>query len=352
MRALMVLSSKTLLLAAVAASLFLFSACNKERTPAAGGHAAAAGELPEDATVASFTGGRVTGAEVNSQTNEKVYQLRHQTAEQLVMEAVVKAEAKKAGIPEDELLKREIEQKAQNPSDAEVKQLYDQAKAQGQIPEGMTLDDPKVKEQVVAAVSSQLKQERAKTFFEDLRKRYNIQVLVPQPRVSVEAKGPSRGPENAKITIIEFSDFQCPFCGKAYETVEQVMQTYAGKVRLVFRNFPLSFHPYAQKAAEASMCANEQGKFWQYYETLFKNQQKLTVADLKDHAKSLGLDSAKFDKCLDGGEKASVVAVDQAAGQKVGVQGTPAFFINGVMLSGAQPIEEFKRVIDQELAQK
>jgi protein-disulfide isomerase len=154
------------------------------------------------------------------------------------------------------------------------------------------------------------------------------------------------------VTLVEFSDFQCPYCGKAHDTVEQVMQAYAGKVRLVFRQFPLNFHQNAGKAAEAALCANEQGKFWEYHDVLFKNQQTLDIAQLKEHAKSVGLEGGSFGTCLDQGKYKKAVDDDLAAGQKVGVTGTPAFFVNGVQLSGAIPFEEFKRVIDQELASK
>ena len=143
--------------------------------------------------------------------------------------------------------------------------------------------------------------------------------------------------------------FQCPFCSKARDTVEEVMQAYAGKVRLVFRHYPLPFHQNAPKAAEASMCANEQGKFWELHDLMFKSQDKLEVAQLKEHAAAVGLDAAKFGKCLDSGKMAKAVQEDMAAGTKVGVTGTPAFFVNGVMLSGAQPLDEFKKVIDSEL---
>ena len=127
------------------------------------------------------------------------------------------------------------------------------------------------------------------------------------------------------------------------------MEQYAGKVRLVFRHFPLDFHEKAPKAAEASLCANEQKKFWEFHDVMFKNQEKLSIDDLKGHATSIGLDAAKFGECLDSGKMKKTVDEDMAAGKKVGVSGTPAFFINGTMLSGAQPIEAFKEVIDAEL---
>ena len=127
------------------------------------------------------------------------------------------------------------------------------------------------------------------------------------------------------------------------------MEQYAGKVKLVFRHFPLDFHDKAPKAAEASLCAADQKKFWEFHDVLFKNQDKLSIEDLKATATTLGLDATKFNECLDSGKMKKVVEDDTAAGKKVGVTGTPAFFINGTMLSGAQPIEAFKEVIDAEL---
>jgi protein-disulfide isomerase len=129
-----------------------------------------------------------------------------------------------------------------------------------------------------------------------------------------------------------------------------VLKLYGDKVRLVYRDFPLPFHPNAQKAAEAAQCAGDQGKYWEMHEKLFANQKALAVGDLKGHAKGLGLDQAKFDKCLDSGDKAKVVGDHHKAGEKVGVTGTPAFFVNGYQLTGAQPIDAFKQIIDQELA--
>ena len=184
-----------------------------------------------------------------------------------------------------------------------------------------------------------------------------LQITLAQPnlpRVEVAASGPSRGPENAPVTIVEFSDFQCPYCGREYPVVERVMKEYDGKVRLVFRHFPLEFHPFAQKAAEAGACAADQGgeKFWKLHDRMFTNQQKLAVDDLKGYAKELGLDSSRFEKCLDSGEKRALVEADEKAGQEAGVSGTPAFFVNGVFINGAVPYEQFKDAVDRELKRK
>lgn len=164
---------------------------------------------------------------------------------------------------------------------------------------------------------------------------------------------PSIGPENASVTIIEFSDFQCPFCTKAEPVISQILENYKGKVRFVYRDFPLSFHQYAQKAAEASECADEQGKFWKYHDTLFEKQSEWSsegVAKLKEYAADLGLNAEQFNKCLDSGKYASEVQKDFTDGQEAGVSGTPAFFINGKALVGAQPFEAFQQIIEQELS--
>lgn len=160
---------------------------------------------------------------------------------------------------------------------------------------------------------------------------------------------PQKGSSNAKVTIIEFSDFQCPFCGRAQTTVKQILETYGNDVRLVFRDFPLGFHENAQKAAEAAECADDQGKFWEYHDLLFENQQALEIADLKDYAFDLDLSTRKFNDCLDSGKYEQEVKDDMDDGIAAGVRGTPAFFINGRSLVGAQPFKNFKKVIDEEL---
>ena len=163
-----------------------------------------------------------------------------------------------------------------------------------------------------------------------------------------------QGDANAPVTIVEFSDFQCPYCGRNFEqTYPQIKKLYidTGKVKYVMRDFPLNVHPEAQKAAEAAGCAEEQGKFWEMHDKLFSNQQDLSVANEKTWAQEIGLDTKKFGECLDSGKRAAEVQKDIQDGQAYGVSGTPAFFINGVPLVGAQPFAAFQQVIEQELAQ-
>ena len=164
---------------------------------------------------------------------------------------------------------------------------------------------------------------------------------------------PMKGDVNAPVTIVEFSDFECPFCARFYsQTLKQLEEEYidTGKVKLVFRDFPLGFHQNAQKASEAAECANEQGKFWEMHDAIFENQQSLSIASLKQWAGNLGIDTNKFNNCLDSGKYAEEVQNDFKEGSSYGVSGTPSFFINGIPMVGAQPFSAFKQIIDSELA--
>jgi len=257
-------------------------------------------------------------------------------------------EAKAGGIDRAALIKNEIEAKVSAPTDVEVAAWY---KSNPTRVEGAPLD------QVAGAIKGLLVQERTRAarqqYLDGLKKRTAVAILLEPPRFKVaEAGRPSRGPAGAPVEIVEFSDFQCPFCLRAHPTVTQVLSTYGDRIRFVYRNYPLPNHPNAWPAAEAAACAGEQGKFWEYHDRLFDNQSKLGEADLKQHAAALALDTAKFDACVDSHKYKSDVDADVAAGEEAGVSGTPAFFINGRQLDGAQPFETFKRVIDEELAAK
>ena len=163
---------------------------------------------------------------------------------------------------------------------------------------------------------------------------------------------PILGEEDAPVTMVEFSDFQCPYCARFFEqTFPQLKENYikTGKVKLAFRHLPLSFHQYAQKTAEASECANEQGKFWEYHDTVFNNQDQLSDTILSTWAGEIGLDVKKFDDCLESGKYKEKVQADSNDAGSYGVSGTPSFFVNGKLLVGAQPYEAFQQVIDAEL---
>ncbi|HEV2322906.1 MAG TPA: DsbA family protein [Terracidiphilus sp.] len=177
--------------------------------------------------------------------------------------------------------------------------------------------------------------------------------MIQPPKVDTGENDPARmeGDPNAPITIVEFGDYQCPYCGRAESTVEDVLKKYHGKVKLAFRDFPLSaIHPFADGAAEASRCAEAQNKFWPMHDAMYANQSKLTVDDLIKTASSLGMNQDSFASCLKADTYKKAIQQDLEAGQKAGVTGTPAFFINGRFLNGSVPEVQFEAIIDSELA--
>lgn len=169
---------------------------------------------------------------------------------------------------------------------------------------------------------------------------------------------PAKGPESAKVTIVEYSDFQCPFCTRGYQTIEnQVLKEYGDKVRFIYKNYPLPFHPWAEPAAIATECVLDQKQndaYWKLYSYYFENQKDITPQNLKEKSlevlKGSKVDAGKFSECLDGKKTQDIVKAEMAEGQSVGVTGTPGFIVNGRLISGAQPFENFKSVIDDELA--
>ncbi len=284
---------------------------------------------------------------------QQAYEVRRAALDQLIDQRLVEAKAKAAGLSVDDFLRKEVEPKVSEPTDGEARALYERAKAAGQLKEPYD----QVKPQVVGFLKQQKAQKVLQAYLEQLRADAKVEILLPPylpPKIDVAATGPSRGPDGAPVTIVEFSDYQCPYCAKAEGTVKDLLELekYRGKVRLVYRDLPLPFHPLAPKAAEAAHCAGDQGKYWEMHDRLFAGQPKLEIADLKAYARELGLDQGRFDKCLDSGEKAKEVEANAKAGSEAGVRGTPAFFVNGRLISGAQKLEAFTAIVDAELASK
>jgi protein-disulfide isomerase len=206
----------------------------------------------------------------------------------------------------------------------------------------------------MAQIETTLRQARQaearRRFVDTLRNKSRVRILLEAPRVEINAgTSPSRGPATAPVTIVEFSDFQCPYCRAASGTLKALEQRYGNKVRIVYRDFPLPNHNDAPKASEAAACAHEQGRFWQMHDKLFEGRSGLQIAELKRYARDIGLDTVRFDACLDSGTREAVWRQNRAEGQRVGVSATPTFFINGRMLTGARPVEAFAEIIDEEL---
>jgi protein-disulfide isomerase len=336
-------------------------ACTKTGIgPASAGN----GPLPPATEMATFDGKPITYADVvadkevgsqfkqaESKALQDLYEVRKKAADQVVTRRLLEIEAAKAKKPLDEWFQKDFLNSVPEPSDAEVKASFEEHRSQ--LPPNANYDELKPR------IAQFVRQDKARkvlaSLVEGLKAKHNAKVTLVPPavaRVEVAAAGPSRGPDTAKVTIVEFSDFQCPYCSRAVPTVDRLMKDYDGKVRLVFRNFPLDMHPLAGKAAEAGACAADQNKFWQMHDRMFGDQNKLTVADLKKTAREIGIDGDRFDKCLDGGEKRQLVDADLKAGTDAGVSGTPAFFVNGVFINGSVPYEDFKQVLDRELDAK
>jgi protein-disulfide isomerase len=205
--------------------------------------------------------------------------------------------------------------------------------------------------QIESYFRQQRVRERQQQFVAELKGKGGVRIMLEPPRVAVDVgDDPAYGPGTAPVTIVEFSDFQCPFCARVNPTLQKVKETYGDKIRVVFRDFPLlQIHPQAAKAAEAATCANEQGKFWEMHDRLFANQQKLQVADLKQHAVDLGLNAETFNQCLDSGKHEAEWKKDLEDGAKYGLSGTPAFFINGQFIGGGIPKEAFQQIINEKL---
>ena len=328
----------------------------------AGVHIAGAQQAPGDksATSAAKVGDEVITLEEVEQAlraelakiEEQRYALLDRKLEQLIGDRLLAQEAKKHGMPVEQLLKAEVYAKVSDVTDAEVTTFISQNRAR--LPQ-MSEADLKLK------VGDYLRlvklNERRHALIESLRAQRPVTVYLQAPaaaRVPVSAnRGFVRGAMDAPVTIVEFTDFQCPYCKTATATVKQLLKKYPGKVRWVFRDFPIPrLHPEAPKAHEAARCAGEQGKFWEYHDLLFDRSPRQAPDDLKQYANDLKLDTAAFDQCLDSGKHATEVNSDVQEGVRLRVEGTPTFFINGRRLAGSEPLTTFQKIIDSELAGK
>jgi protein-disulfide isomerase len=294
---------------------------------------------------------KITEQQVDSRIELQLYNARKAAIDQMVDDYVLKQAAAKEKLSVPDYLKREADDKAAaEVTDAAAHKFYDDNKDKIAALRAAGSYD-KIKDRLIAALRQSATQQKREELLARLRKEADVKVLLQPPRVEVSADNhPTLGPKNAPVTIVEFGDFQCPFCRGVEGTLKTVREKYGDRVRLIYVDFPLSFHSHAMQAASAARCAGEQGKFWQYHDALFADQSKLAPGDLKATAKKLGLNTAKFDACFDKGRYDDAIKNDQALGQRLDVNGTPTFYIDGRSLVGAQPEEKFSEIIDDELA--
>ena len=331
-----------------------FAACSR---PAAAPAAAASSGAPPKVTgtgvVAEVNGGAILSSELEQRVSGRLarvrqeeYELRRQVLDELISERLVAAEAAKRKISAEQLLEQEVDRKATAPEDSYVDSIYEQNKVRFA---GAT------KPEATARIREILRQraiaDRRTAFEKDLRAGATVAVRLEAPRIAVAipSGAPSTGPKEAPVTIVEFTDYQCPYCHSAQSTIDQVMSRYEGQVRLVHLDFPLDFHSEAIPAARAARCAGEQGKFWEYHHSLMTQKGTLDPEDLKQRASSLKLGERAFGSCLASKKNDEAIQAELKQGTDLGVTGTPAYFVNGRMLSGARPLESFTELIDSEL---
>lgn len=343
----------TMMLLAVALSAA--GGCD-QKTAAPGGAAAPAANEPAAAAgsdVLATAGSKtITRADVEGSVKSELaeveaarYKILRGGVDELVATALFEQEATARGVTLEQLQETEVMAKVPAPSDDEVKKLYDDNQEQLG---GQSFDD--VKEKLVEYMKGRGAQARYNAYVAELKKKYPTKIALRPPTVEVALGDlPPLGPADAKVTIVEFSDYECPFCKRAEVSVEEVRKVYGDKVRIAYRNYPLPFHANARPAAQAALCANEQGKFWDYHDKVMAAKD-LSAANLQQLASDTGLDRKKFDDCVAAERYKDQIDKDLAAGQAAGVNGTPAFFINGRLLDGAQPFEKFQEIIDEELA--
>lgn len=272
------------------------------------------------------------------QVDSERHQLIERTLEGIVRDRLVIAAAEEAGLAPEEWREGEMERLQAELTDEEIDTFF--VENEGRIRGG--------REELEPQVRVYLAQQRFVDFIEE---GHEIEYLLDPYRLSVDpGAGPVRGEAEAPVTIVEWSDFECPYCKRVLPTLEQLFDEYPTEVRLVFRHFPLhAIHPNAQGAAEAAVCAQDQGAFWELHDLMFEEQDTLTADDLKDKAERAGLDAEAFAACLEAEDTSDRVEDDRRAGILVGVNGTPALFVNGRPLAGAVAYEELAGVVEDEL---
>ena len=298
--------------------------------------------------VAEIAGRKVTAEELEHkqagkllQAKYKYYLAERDALDQFIDEQLLDMQAKKEGVTLDELFKRHVAVNVPEPTEDQLRFYY----------EGVQTDESyeTARPNIIDTVK-QLRTKKARdAYIAELRGQYGVVIELNQPSAHVEVgNDPRLGPENAPVQIIEFADYECPYCQKVNEDLARLREQFGNQVSVVYKDFPLPMHPLAARAAEAAHCAGVQGKFWEYHDSLFQTK-RLQTSDLKQQARTLKLDGAHFDQCLDGGDQIAPVKKDAEEGKRLGLQGTPSFFINGHFMSGAIGYKKLRDTVLLEL---
>jgi protein-disulfide isomerase len=279
---------------------------------------------------------------------EQMHVLKRGQLDSLIAQRLLAQEARRRGISIAALLDAEVTAKVSLVTETEIEAVYQASRPNFQ---GSENDQ---KEKVRSSLQQRKLVVQREKYVQSLREHSTVVDRLQAPpvmRVEVSTVGaPVRGQDSAPITVVEFSDFHCPFCKRVQPTLSQLLDHYPGKVKVVFRDFPLAqLHPQAARAAEAARCAQDQGKFWEYHDVLFEQAPKASDDDLKHYAKEVGLDAEQFAHCVSKSLHRDTVLRDVQEGTQLGISGTPAFFVNGRFVNGAQPFDKFAQIIDDEL---
>ncbi len=314
------------------------------------------GSSEDNVTYAIVNGKEIKGKDVLekvknelAELDKNAYEIKRRATEELVQKLILEDEAKKQGTSLDKLMSQFDSMRDKEVGKDDVQNFL----------KSRNIEEKKLSKQEKESIPQIIKMQRVyegrQKYVNELRAKANVQFKLVKPAEKAVEVGlgtiDPQGPTTAKVKIVIFSDFQCPFCARGKTRVDEIVAKYHDKVAIYFREFPLeSIHPMAFHAAEASLCAKDQGKFWQYHNSLFDNQAALAEKDLIKRAVDLKMDEKAFTECLKSGKKAADIRKDMEEAQKVGVNSTPSFFVNGFPVRGAQPIEVFSEIIDEQLA--
>ena len=299
--------------------------------------------------VTVINGQKFTRAELQDKQGGKLlqprydlYQAEQKALDEFIGQRLLENEAQRQHLTVEELLKRDVYSKIPDPTDEQLRAVYEVTNAATQPYDTM-------KDKLVEFIRNARQGKARVAYVEALRAKSDVLILLAPPRTEVEVgDAPRSGPANARVQLVEFADYECPYCIKVHPTVKQLQAEFGDRVSVVFKQLPLPMHAHAQKAAEAALCANAQNKFWDYHNRLFTSTQ-LDVPALKQFATDLKLDTAKFNACLDSGSQVAAIQKDATEAQKLGLSATPSFFLNGHFFTGAVDYASLKQMVLQEL---
>ena len=301
--------------------------------------------------VAEVAGHKISLSDLEQKKAARLLQARNElfiaerdALNQYIDEQVLEEKAKAEHLTVEQLLKRDVASHVTDPTEDQLKVYY----------EGVDTKDPydSVRDKIMAHIHDQRVSRARAEYVKNLRDQYAVRIMLSPPSAHVSLEGAAiQGPPSAAVTVVEFADYECPYCQQIHPEIKKLVQQYDGKITFAFKDCPLPMHRQAGKAAEAARCAGDQNKFWEYHDLLFeKAGSRLDVPQLKEYARSLQLDSQAFDRCLDTGEKTAAVQKGFHDAKDLGISGTPSFFVNGHFVSGALKYDDLREMVDKELA--